>query len=304
MRLAVLRVSALGDVVHALPLCHVLKRGLPDTEICLATAGRNSAWTGDLPFIDRVLSLPTAPGPAAAILRAEGLDALLDAQGLYKTALIAWRSGACLRGGFGFKACREPLAALAYHRTVSPPKRAHIIDKNLALASLAGVTGVSLDGYSLAAVAADPEGKVEAFLGSLQGRKPAVFHPFSSRLDKDFPLDPLRALLPALKAKGWEPVLSAGPGQEAMAEAAGGVLGCRRVPPLDVRETAALLIRAALLVAPDTGFLHLADALGVPTLSWFSHLPSWRNGPRFAPHLVFDKVEPDSKAMGEFVENL
>lgn len=304
MKLAVLRLSALGDVVHALPLCFVLKRGLPGTEILLATSERNAAWTRDLPFLDRVLALPPGIAAAASALRSEGLDALLDAQGLYKSALVAFRSGACLRGGFGLWSCREPLAALAYHRTVSPLKRTHIIDKDLALAALAGVSDCSLDGYSLAAAASDPDGRVEAFLRSLDGRRPAVLHPFSSRRDKDFPLDPLKALLPAMRAKGWEPVLSSGPGQEVLAEEAGSRLGCRRVPPLGVRETASLLSRSALLAAPDTGFLHLADALAIPTISWFSHLPAWRNGPRFARHLAFDRIAPDLKAMAGFVEAL
>ncbi len=304
MKVAVLRLSAFGDVVHVLPLCFVLKRGLPNTEVLLATAERNAVWTMDLPFLDRVLALPAAPGATAKVLRAEILDALLDAQGLYKSALVAFRSGACLRGGFGFGACREPLAALAYHRHAAPPCRAHIIDKNLALAALAGVSDRSLNGYSLAAVAADPRGTVESFLRSLHGRRPAVLHPFSSRRDKDFPLDPLKALIPSLRARGWEPVLSSGPGQEPMAEQAAAHLGCRRMPPLDVRETAALLSVAACLAAPDTGFLHLADALGVPTLSWFTRLPAWRNGPRFSRHLVFDRIPPDPRTMGEFVEAL
>jgi len=110
--------------------------------------------------------------------------------------------------------------------------------------------------------------------------------------------------MPSLRSKGWEPVLSSGPGQETLAEGAAALLGCRRVPSLDVRETATLLARSALLAAPDTGFLHLADALAIPSISWFSHLPSWRNGPRFAPHLVFDRVQPDLKLMAEFVESL
>ena len=304
MKLAVLRLSALGDVVHALPLCFVLKKGLPNTEVLLATSERNAAWTRGLPFLDRVVALPASPGLASAALRAEGFDALLDAQGLYKTALIAFRAGACLRGGFGFKACREPLAALAYHRTVSPPKRTHIIEKNLALADLAGVADRSLEGYSLVPVRTDPEGKVEAFLASLAGRRPAVLHPFSSRRDKDFPIESLRALVPALRSKGWEPVLSSGPGQESMAEQAAALLDCRRAPSLDVRETASLLTRSALLAAPDTGFLHLADALGIPTVSWFSHLPAWRNGPYFSRHLAFDRVVPDPKALTAFVESL
>lgn len=304
MKLAVLRLSALGDVVHALPLCFVLKKGLPSTEILLATSERNAGWARDLPFLDRAVALPAAPGAAAALLRAEGPDALLDVQGLYKSALVAFRSGACLRGGFGFRSCREPLAALAYHRTFSPPKRAHIIDKNLALAALAGVSDRSLDGYSLAAVAADQNGKVETFLLSLDGRRPAVLHPFSSRRDKDFPLEPLKVLIPLVRGRGWEPVLSSGPGQEKLAEEAAATLGCRRAPSLDVRETAALLAKSALLAAPDTGFLHLADALGIPSISWFSHLPSWRNGPRFSPHLTFDRAQPDPRAMGGFVESL
>jgi heptosyltransferase-1 len=304
LKLAVLRLTAFGDVVHALPLCFVLKRGLPETEILLATTERNAAWTRGLPFLDRVLVLPEGPGAAAALLRAEGLDAILDAQGLYKSALIAFRSGACLRCGFGLGSCREPLAALAYHRHTSPPPRTHIIDKNLSLAALAGVAPVPLEGYSLAPVAADPQGRAAAFLQSLEGRRPALLHPFSSRRDKDFPLEPLQALLPPMRARGWEPVLSSGPGQEALAREAVAVLGCRTAPPFGVRETAFLLARSALLAAPDTGFLHLADALGIPTISRFTHLPSWRNGPRFSPHLVFDRVPPDPQTMAQFVEAL
>jgi ADP-heptose:LPS heptosyltransferase len=305
MKIAVIRLSAMGDIIHVLPLLHVLKRNLKQHQILLVTQKRFASWAGSAPFVDGVaavdLSSRSAIRDSVRTLRDHGLDGIVDAQGLYKSAFLALRAGAALRVGFGPAACREPLSAFFHHRRVGP-SGTHIIDRNLSLAAAVGCGDLSLDGYSLDFLPADPAGRVRDFLNRLEGRSFVLFHPFSSRAAKDFPLEPVGALRACLRERSMELIVSCGPGQEERGGAAAQALRGVPVPLFSVREMALLIAKAACVIAPDTGFLHVADGLRIPTISSFTHLPPERNGPYFTPGLTFWRVPPDPARMAAFME--
>jgi heptosyltransferase I len=307
MNLAVLRLSAMGDVIHTLPLLHVLKKNLREHRILLVTHPRFAPWAGGAPFVDGILpaDLASREGRTAALaaIRGAELDCIVDAQGLYKSALLAFFSGAVLRVGFARGACREPLAALFYHRRVRPGG-AHVIEKNLSLAAALGCADMTLGDYRLDFLPADPEGRVKKFMEGMTGRPFILFHPFSSRKEKDFPLEPVKALLPRLRERGMALAVSGGPGQEERVRAAAGALSAAAVPLFSIPEMALLIRHAACVIAPDTGFLHIADGLRKPTVSYFTHLPPERNGPFFTPGLAFWRVLPDPGRMRSFLEAL
>jgi len=307
MKLAVVRLSAMGDILHVLPLLHVLKRNLKQHQILLITQKRFASWAGAAPFVDGVAAMDLSSRPAIreslGALQDLHLDAVVDAQGLYKSALLALRSGAALRVGFGPSACREPLSAFFHLRRVRP-SGTHIIDRNLSLAAAVGCGDLSPDGYSLDFLPGDPAGRVEEFLRRLEGRPFLLFHPFSSRRDKDFPLEPVRAMRSFLGERNMELVVSCGPGQEDLGNAASEALPGICAPVFSIREMGVLIEKAACVLAPDTGFLHIADGLRKPTISYYTHLPPERNGPYFTRGLTFWRKPPDPAEMAAFLEAL
>ncbi|MGH9202792.1 MAG: glycosyltransferase family 9 protein, partial [Vicinamibacterales bacterium] len=150
-RILIVRLSALGDIVHALPVVAALGRHWPDAQVdwlveeayapILALAGGlhrrvivRAIASGETP--DSVTfggSLGYAR--AVAFLRRQRFDVALDLQGLIKSAVWARLSGAKRVMGFHRDQLREPHAAALYTETVVPPSSAHVIQKNLALAS-------------------------------------------------------------------------------------------------------------------------------------------------------------------------
>lgn len=305
MNLAIIRLSAMGDVIHALPLFHVLRKNLREHELLLVTHPKFAAWAGGAPFIDGILpaDLASRSGRSAALadLRGAGLDCIMDAQGLYKSALLAFFSGAVLRVGFSPGACREPLSAVCYHRRIRP-RGTHVIEKNLSLAAAVGCADLTLEDYRLDFLPADPDGRVKEFMAGMAGRPFVLFHPFSSRKEKDFPLESVKPLQSWLRDRGMLMAVSGGPGQEDKVRAAAEFLSVTAVPLFSVPEMAQLIRQAACLIAPDTGFLHLADGLRKPTISYFTHLPPERNGPYFGRGLTFWRETPDAGKMTAFIE--
>jgi heptosyltransferase-1 len=291
MRLLIVRLSAMGDIVHALPLAQNAR-----------AAGAQVAWAVERPFAgllsgnpscDRVFTADTKAwrrrpfsgatrreiASLSRELRAFGADRTIDVQGLWKSAVVARLAGAPIIG-FARAERREPSSALLCDLAVAPgPDSRHVVDRNLDLLSAAGipVSSRAPDArylVSAEAVASDP------FLASLP-RPFAVFHPGAGRAEKTWGEERLARLASALASRfRLQPVVSWGPGDEERSRRLVSLLpDFRRPPLLDLPGLARLLSQAALFVGGDTGPLHLADALGIPTLAFYGPTDAERNGP-------------------------
>lgn len=291
MRLLIVRLSSLGDVIHALPLAANAKaagatvgwvvertfagvlEGNPNcAEVFLADT---KAWRR------RPFSPATWRGLAALRARMLGFapDMTLDAQGLWKSAVVARAAGAPVVG-FAAAARREPSSAVLCTVPVTPGTAArHVVDRNLALLAAAGV-GAATRAPDAAYLLARPSPDADAFVATVPGPF-AAFHPGAGRADKAWGEERFAALATALrKQRGLTAVVSWGPGDADRAERlAAAVPGAVRAPLFDIPALARLCAAARLFVAGDTGPLHLADALGTPTLALFGPTDPERNGP-------------------------
>ncbi|HET7341081.1 MAG TPA: glycosyltransferase family 9 protein, partial [Methylomirabilota bacterium] len=189
--------------------------------------------------------------------------------------------------GFARRASREPLAALFASHHVQPPAAArHVVDRYLALLAPLGVTERRLE-FALPAVPAS-EAAMDEWLAA-QGLKPqrrlVVLNPGAGRSDKRWPVEHFAALAARLTQEAAAHVVVVwGPGEAAAARAivAGSASAGPRAllaPPTDLHELLALLRRASLMVAADTGPLHLAAALGTPCVGLYGPTSPERNGP-------------------------
>jgi len=206
-------------------------------------------------------------------------DVVLEAQGLWKSAVVARAAGAPVVG-FAAAARREPASAVLCGARVTPAASArHVVDRNLALLAAAGIpaTERAPDARYLLKT---PSPQADAFVAALP-RPFAVFHPGAGRAEKAWGEERFARLAAALaERRGLTPVVSWGPGDAERAERLTALLPAARRPPLlDFPGLARLYAAASLFVGGDTGPLHLADALGTPTLALFGPTDPERNGP-------------------------
>ena len=147
MRFLIIRLSSIGDIVHALPPVSALARTFPGAEIHWVVEARHAALLEGNPSVRRVVELDTLgwrqrlASPAVLeemvrgvfALRENAYDAAIDFQGLYKSAIISRLSRSRQRLGFADRWLREPAAGILYNERASPLNCRHVIEKNFSL---------------------------------------------------------------------------------------------------------------------------------------------------------------------------
>jgi heptosyltransferase-1 len=271
-RLLVVKTSSMGDVVHAMPVVNDLLRHHPGAVIDWLAEAPFAAIPQLHPGVQRVLPMAwrkwrsqlLQPATWRAMrelrdeLRAGRYDLVLDLQGLVKSALWARQAGAPV-AGFDRRSAREPLAAWAYQRTADVPFEVHAVlrCRRMVAAIMGYAPPEDPPDFGLRAPPASwrPHGAY------------AVLIPNASRREKLWPERHWVAVGRRLLEQGWTPLVLWGRDEEqTLAERI--AAGCEGdVPPfLRVGEMASVLAGAEHVVGLDTGFTHLAAALGRPTL--------------------------------------
>ncbi len=289
MRILLVKTSSLGDVIHNLPVVSDLRHSFPDAQIdwCVEEA------FADIPRLhaDVAEVIPIAVrrwrkalgqratwreiGRFRSRLASADYDVVLDTQGLFKSGLIA-RQAHGRRCGYAAEVAREPLAARFYDETFVIPRNVHAVERNRWLAAAACGYPPDLPlAYGIAAPAAD--------FPWLSGERHALLLTATSRDDKLWDEANWVAVGRELIARGLTPVLPTGSAREreraerltaAISGVTSGVAssttpGAIVAPPLSLYQLAALAGRSALAIGVDTGLVHLATALGVPTIALY-----------------------------------
>lgn len=274
MRVLIVKTSSMGDVVHTLPAASDMLRAVPGISIDWLVEAPFAAIPKMHPGIGRVLPMAwrkwrqqlfsgstwAAMRALRRELQAQPYDLVLDLQGLLKSALWARQAHGPL-AGYDRHSIREPAAAWLYQRTAAVSRDLHAVDRcrRLAAAHLGYTLPQSPPDFGLVppAVTWAPKG----------GQRYAVIIPNASRKEKLWPERRWAAVGQRLRSKGWLPVVLWGSeAEQTLAERI--AASCEGdVPPfLRVGEVAALLAGAQHVVGLDTGFTHIAAALGRPTL--------------------------------------
>jgi heptosyltransferase-1 len=259
-RILVVRLGAMGDIIHALPAVASLKHSFPGSRLTWIVEPKWAPLLADNPFIDRVVLLrrTTIAGLVESwhTLRAERYDFAVDFQGLVKSALVASAARPDRIFGFDYTQLRERAAALFYsNQTVS--SAAHVVDKNLDLAAAAGATAL-LRTFPL------PAGHPE---GALPPGDFVLASPLAGWRGKQWPIEHYQALGARLRGELGIPLVLDGP-------PGSGLEHCSSLPGL-IHATR----RAAAVVGVDSGPLHLAAALGKPGVAIYGPTDPARNGP-------------------------
>jgi heptosyltransferase-1 len=293
VRVVLVRLSALGDIVHTWPLASALAESAAKPHVSWVVEEPLRDLIEGHPAVDSIITTRTARWrrrPLAARTRSEIAtlktklhelqpDLAIDPQGTVKSALVVRWTRAEQRVGLARPWRRERLARIAYTKTVrGAPGQAHVVATNLAMVRALGENPPELtapDGSWLLERVADrtPAGAWSA--------AHTVMLPGTGGAHKVLPVNTLAEVARGLVADGLDVVVAWGPGEEQRAAsiAESGGNGVYLAPPTDLGELAGLLGGAALVIGGDTGPVHLAASFGTPTLAVFQASDWRRNGP-------------------------
>jgi heptosyltransferase I len=296
----VVKMSSMGDVVHAQPLATDIRRHVPGARIDWVCEAAFAAIPALNPAVAEVIPIAwrrwrrslADPATRAALatfrdrLQARRYDWVLDCQGLLKSAAVARFARAARRAGPGWSSAREPLASLAYDCKVDVPE-GHAVARNRMIG--AGAFGYPIDMpavFGLQVPASTP-----VWLGA-DPRPLAVLVTGASRPEKLWPEPHWQSVGRKLTGLGFRLAWFWGSDAERerarrIAAACGSVHEATTaaapvqadgiIPPfLSVGDAAALLASSALVVGLDTGFTHMAGALGRPTVGIFCDFDAQR----------------------------
>ena len=294
MNVLIVRLGALGDVIHAVPAAAALRRAFPGAGIDWLVDAKHRDIVDLVTAIDRAIPLerPTLSGWTQVLrsLRQTSYDVAIDLQGLMKSAVLARASGAARVVGFSIWHLREKTAR-PFYSEAHDAEGGHVIRKNLRLLRALGVEDDEIR-FPLADL---PSQALDDLRRRIPPDRPfALINAGAAWPNKRWPPGRFGELATFLKeACGMTPVVLWGPGEEGLADAviAASSNAAVAAPPTRVADVVALARAAALVVSGDTGPLHIATAVGTPTVSLFGPTDPERNGPYAPDDITVSKYE-------------
>jgi heptosyltransferase I len=301
-RLLIVRLSAMGDVIHTLPAAQALREAFPQAMIgwlieerwaellCAPDSTRRGPRSPERPLVDWVhtvsltewrkslLSLPTVQQIAKVWndIRTTRYDVAVDLQGAIRSAVLARWSGA--RVVWGAAESRESPASLWYTRRALA-RGAHVIEQHLSIAEAVAAKKLKPPRLQLPHDSAAKQG-ISQRLAQSGVRDFAILNPGAGWGAKRWPPERYGWVAKSLAANGVRSIINYGPGEEDLARAAEAASGGTAISlKSSLTELIALTRRARLFIGGDTGPMHLAAALQVPVVAIFGPTDPARNGP-------------------------
>lgn len=303
----VVRLTSLGDLVHTIPAVAALRATFPAATIDWVVDERYLSLIRMVTCINEAIPLGRSISSVfhcVGRLRRGNYTCALELQGTFRSAVLAWLSGIHRRIGRTREATREQGAELFYTDRVNPTGR-HIVDMTVALAAAAGARPQPEPQFPLRV----PEAALRAMREQLARDgitgDYVVISPGGGWKSKCWPPERFGALAAELlRRDGIRSVVNIAPDENDLAAGIAGGAGSSAPPVVSVPvpELTALLAQARLVVAGDTGPLHLAAALGTRVVGLFGPTDAERNGP-LPRGLVLQNVSgpPPEYARGDYV---
>jgi len=295
--IVIVKLSAIGDVLHGVPAAVALKRAFPQVRVGWVVEGRAGDVLAGHPAVDHLFRLPRGWLRSFSVVR--GLrrqllgfapDVAVDLQGLFKSGFATWLSGARMRIGHSPPESRERSWLFLTHPVATTA--AHVVDRNCQLLSPLGVREIC-PSFEMPCWPAS-RAAMQQWIESLKlPSPPAMLNPGAGWQSKIWPAERFALVARELaRSHGIRSVVVWGGDAERaaaeriVAEAGGSAILAPRTSLQDLGELARL---ARLFISSDTGPLHLAAAVGTPCVGIFGPVPASRNGPYGMQHRA---VEP------------
>jgi heptosyltransferase I len=281
MRIAIVKLSALGDIVHAMVGLQFIKAVLPEAEIDWVVEQGFAEAPAENPHVRQVLPvnlkalktdkrlLGRELARVREYARAE-YDLVIDAQGLLKSAVVARLLGRNC-AGFDRDSIREPVASWFYRRKVAQSYAANTVARNLAV--LTEPLGITVAPEALTHKQAflfyrAPEADLAEYFA---GQDNIVFVIGSTWPSRNYPKELYLEVMRALPGRHWISWGSAD--EQARAQWLAERCDARMLPKLNINDMKAVMAKAALVIGNDTGPTHMAWGLNRPSLTLFGPTP-------------------------------
>jgi heptosyltransferase I len=282
MNFLIVRLGALGDIVHTIPAAAALRRAYPDARIDWVVDARHAPFAELVIPVDGVIRLEKTTVNAwvdlVRRLRPYRYDVALDFQGLMKSAVLARASGAARVVGFSIWHLREKGARPFYSDVDSGEPAPHVIGKNLSLLSTVGISSPAIE-FPLARTSSSA---LEAVRREAGGAAFALINPGAAWPNKRWPAVRFAEVAAFVReVRGLVPFVLWGPSEESLARDVIAASGnaARMAPATTMGDLLELSRAASLMVSGDTGPLHIAGAAGTPLVAIFGPTDPDRNGP-------------------------
>lgn len=275
-RILIVRLSAMGDLIHGIPVLNALRKAMPEAMLGWVAEGRNADLLAGHPALDRLIRVPRrwlkSPSAVWALrkeLRGLRFDTTIDLQCLTKSAIAAWLSGAPRRIGYAGKLGRE--ASRWFHNELVAVDAQHVIDRYLALLKPLGIERPAVE-FNLPERTEDARFAESTLrqLGFTSGGF-AIVNPGAGWASKRWPPERYGKLARRLATEHALATLAVWGGSAELPQAeeivahSGGA--AQVAPATTMTQLASLARRAAIFVGSDTGPLHLAVAVGTRCVS-------------------------------------
>ena len=305
-RILIVKMSSLGDVIHALPTLYAIRQNWPNAHITWAVHEQFSGPLPGKPWIDDIVLIDKKKLKSLGylwslrkVLHSRNFDMCLDLQCLAKSAIVAALSGA--KEKYGYWELREG-SQLINKALVGPHKYGHVIERYLdTVRALGGdVTGVEFPVKESPVAAASCVSKLMA-AGLPEGHDYVVMAPGARWAVKEWPIGHFGALTKRLvEAKQYVVLIAAG--DSAKAQAIKDLVKSDAVLDMtgqtSLEELIELIRGSKLFISADTGPLHIANALKRPLIGLYGTTSPERTGP-YGGDYVHCIVSPTSKATPE-----
>ena len=309
-RILLIKPSSLGDIVHAMPALAALRRAYPSAGVTWLVKRQWSGLVERIAGVDRILAVdPGLTGWLSRVpaLRAERFDVAVDLQGLLRSALMGWMSGAPRR--VGFANAREG-GSWWYNQLVPVPTAdMHAVDRCLLVAKAMGAEAPGPAEFRFRIPQTDHD-RIDQLLrgaGVSPGSRWTAMNVSARWPTKRWPAASFAALADRLSAEGVGPVLfMGGPDEREDVAAVRGMMKAASIDlsgVLPVGLLPAFLNRAALLITNDSGPMHIAAAVGTRVVALFGPTSPVRTGPYGSGHTVLTHRISCSPCFSRFCRN-
>lgn len=296
-RILIIKPSSFGDIVHALPALQAVRRRFPRAHLAWLVKRQWMGLLRGVEGLDEVWPVgPTVCGWLGEVprLRAAGFDAVLDLQGLFRSAAMGWLSGCPVR--IGLAEAREGAPLFYTMRVAIPDPSMHVIDRYLLAASAlwSGEAKGTAEPwvFGLTPLPEDRERVATLLAGhGLTPGAPWIAANVSARwATKQWPEELFAEALDALQRGTARVAIIGGPDER---ERAAAVMRLMTTVPMDLTGATpvallpALLASATVVISGDSGPMHLAAAVGTPVIGLFGPSSPAYSGPRGDRHRLF-----------------
>lgn len=312
VRILVVKLGAIGDIVHTLPILPAIRRSHPEAVVSWVVEARSAEILRGNNAIDDLIEVDTRSLRGKKLLengltggsqqlrnlRRSEFDIAIDFQGLLKSAFIAKISGSKRRWGFSRASLREPASRVFYTDIVAVDPQTHVVRQNLDL--LNGVLGIESGDHDIEFPIASSDTDVaeaDAIVEKV-GPRFAMLNPAGGWVTKLWPAKRYAELADRLwDEAGLRSVVTTGPHEEPLADQilAASRSGSTIAESPSLKGFYELAKRAEIYVGGDTGPTHLAIAAGTPVVGLFGPTEWWRNGSLNPDDICVERLDIDCR---------